>query len=80
MLFRSVEGGITPANTCVVVARVMLLQRNQPVATKLLLFKPGKMATAYDALPNATAAQCKDLARAKLREANQAILAALVPS
>jgi len=75
-----VEGGVTPANTCVVVARVMLLQRNQPVATKLLLFKPGKMATAYDALPNATAAQCKDLARAKLREANQAILAALVPS
>lgn len=74
-----VEGGITQANTCVVVARVMLLPRNQPVATKLLLFKPEKMATAFDALPNASAAQCKDLAKAKLREANQAIGAALVP-
>ena len=74
-----VEGGITQANTCVVVARVMLLPRNQPVATKLLLFKPGKMATAFDALPNATAAQCKDLAKRKLREANQAMISALVP-
>jgi len=74
-----VEGGITPSNTCVVVARVMLLPRNQPTVTKLLLFKPGKMATAFDALPNATSAQCKDLAKKKLREANQAMGAALVP-
>lgn len=75
-----VEGGITQANTCVVTARVMLLPRNQPVVTKLLLFKPGKMATAFDAIPNASAAQCRDLARKKLREANQAMLAALVPN
>jgi hypothetical protein len=75
-----VEGGMTQANTCVVVARVMLLPRNQPNATKLLLFKPGKMATAFDALPNASAAQCQDLAKRKLREANQAMLSALVPS
>ena len=75
-----VEGGISQANTCVVTARVMLLPRNQPVVTKLLLFKPGKMATAFDAIPNASAAQCKDLATKKLREANQAMLAALVPN
>jgi hypothetical protein len=74
-----VEGGITQANTCVVVARVMLLPRNQPNLTKLLLFKPDKMATAFDALPNASAAQCRDLAKGKLREANQALSAALVP-
>jgi hypothetical protein len=74
-----VEGGITQANTCVVAARVMLLPRNQPTMTKTLLFKPGKMATAFDALPNASAAQCKDLAKRKLREANQAMVAALVP-
>ena len=74
-----VEGGITQANTCVVAARVMLLPRNQPVATKLLLFKPGKMATAFDAIPNASPAQCKELATKKLREANQAMLAALLP-
>lgn len=74
-----VEGGLTSVNMCVVAARVMLLPRNQPVATKLLLFKPGKMATAFDALPNASAAQCKELAKTKLREANQAIASALVP-
>lgn len=74
-----VEGGLTAANTCVVAARVMLLPRNQPNATKLLLFKPGKMATAFDALPNATSAQCKDLAKKKLREAYQGMSAALVP-
>jgi hypothetical protein len=73
------EGGITQANTCVVAARVMLLPRNQPSVTKLLLFKPGKMATAFDALPNASAEQCKDLAKRKLREENQAMIAALVP-
>ncbi len=75
-----VEGGLTQANTCVVAARVMLLPRNQPVISKLLLFKPGKMATAFDAIPNASAAQCKELAAKKLREANQAMLAALLPS
>jgi hypothetical protein len=75
-----VEGGITQAHTCVVVARVMLLQRNQPTVTKLLLFKPGKTATTFDALPDASAAQCRELAKGKLREANQAMLAALVPS
>lgn len=74
-----VEGGITQANMCVVTARVMLLPRNQPVASKLLLFKPGKMATAYDAIANASAPQCKELAAKKLREANQAIVSALVP-
>jgi hypothetical protein len=74
-----VEGGITQANTCVVTARVMLLQRNQPTMTKLLLFKPEQIATAFDALPNASAEQCKDLAKRKLREANQGLLAALVP-
>ena len=74
-----VEGGITQANICVVTARVMLLQRNLPVTTKLLLFKPEKSATAFDALPNSTEAQCRDLAKAKLREANLAIKAALVP-
>jgi hypothetical protein len=74
-----VEGGLTVPNMCVVTARVMLLPRNQPVPTKLLLFKPSKMATAFDAVPNASVAQCKELAKKKLREANQAIASALVP-
>ena len=40
-----------------------------PVRGKTLVFKPAKMATAFDALPNASAEQCKELARAKLKEA-----------
>lgn len=74
-----VEGGITQVNTCVVTARVMLLQRNLPVTTKLLLFKPERMATAFDALPNAAAPQCRDLAKAKLRESFDALQSVLAP-
>ena len=74
-----VEGGITQANTCVVTARVMLLQRNLPVTTKLLLFKPERMATAFDALPNASSAQCRDLAKTKLRESFDALRSVLAP-
>lgn len=74
-----VEGGITQANTCVVTARVMLLQRNLPVTTKLLLFKPERMATAFDALPNASAPQCRDLAKTKLRESFDALRSVLAP-
>lgn len=74
-----VEGGINAANTCIVTARVMLLQRNMPVTTQLLLFKPERMATTFDALPNASAAQCRDLARNKLREANEALRSVLAP-
>jgi hypothetical protein len=74
-----VEGGITSANTCVVTARVMLLQRNLPVTTKLLLFKPERMATTFDTLPNASSAQCRELAKSKLQEANQALRSVLAP-
>lgn len=74
-----VEGGITQANTCVVTARVMLLQRNLPVTTKLLLFKPERMATAFDALPNASSAQCRALAKSKLQESFDALRSVLAP-
>ena len=75
-----VEGGLTQANTCVVTARVMLLQRNLPVTTKLLLFKPERMATAFDALPNASSQQCRDLAKTKLRESFDALRSVLAPT
>jgi hypothetical protein len=74
-----VEGGLTAGNTCVVTARVMLLQRNLPVTTKLLLFKPERAATTFDALPSATSAQCRELAKSKLQEANQALRSVLAP-
>ena len=49
-----------------------------PVRGKGLDFKPEKMATAFDALPNASEQQCKELARAKLKEAMQAVVSGLV--
>ena len=71
-----VEGGFNASKTCVITARAMML----PVRGKGLIFTPEKMATAFDALPNASEQQCKDLARAKLKEAMQAVVSALVAS
>lgn len=75
-----VSGGITANATCVVTARVMLLPRNNPLNTKLLLFKPELMATAFDAKPQATEAQCRELAKSKLHEAIVALLSSLAPN
>jgi hypothetical protein len=69
-----VEGGFSAANTCVVTARAMMLPRRG----KLLHFKPHKTATTFDALPGATQDQCRELARRKLEEAIQAVVAGLV--
>jgi hypothetical protein len=69
-----VEGGFNAANTCVVTARAMLM----PLRSKLLTFKPEKTATTFDALPNATRDQCRELARKKLEEAIQAVVFSLV--
>lgn len=76
-LFASqVEGGMTPAGTCVIAARVMLLPLTGP--TKAVLFRPQKTATAFDAAPNANVEQCRALARDKLKEATNAVVSALV--
>lgn len=69
-----VEGGFSAGNTCVVTARAMLL----PLRGKVLEFKPHKTATTFDALPGATRDQCRELARKKLEEAIQAVVAGLV--
>jgi hypothetical protein len=73
-----VVGGFTSTNTCVVTARVMLLPRNNPRPTELLLFKPERMATTFDALPDANQESCRALAKAKLHEAMQAIASGIV--
>jgi hypothetical protein len=73
-----VEGGMTAANTCVVSARVMLLPLTPTM--KAVLFRPEKTATAFDAVANASAEQCKALARDKLKEATTAVVSALVKS
>ncbi|HSM21295.1 MAG TPA: hypothetical protein VK876_03685 [Rubrivivax sp.] len=73
-----VEGGVTPAGTCVVAARVMLMPLT--AAAKAVLFRPQETATAYDALPNADMDQCRELARTKLKEATVAVVSAIVKS
>lgn len=75
-----VSGGVTPNGTCVVTARAMLLPRNNPHSTKLLLFKPERMATAFDAVPGASAEKCREVAKSKLREAFQALSSVLAPT
>ena len=70
-----VEGGITGAGTCVVTARAMIAPLS---ASKKLLFRPEKMATTFDAIPNATAEQCRQLAKDKLKEAVEGVVSSLV--
>jgi hypothetical protein len=73
-----VEGGITANGTCVVTARVMMMQLTPTV--KAMLFRPQKTATTYDAQPGASADQCKQLAKTKLQEAVQSVTSSLVKS
>ncbi len=71
-----VAGGFTSGGVCVVTARVMMMQLTPTM--KAMLFRPYKTATAYDAVPGATQEQCHDLARSKLQEAIQGVVASLV--
>ena len=71
-----VEGGITSGGACVVTARVMLMPLTP--TTKAVLFRPQKVATTFDMLPTATAAQCTTLAQDKLIEATAAVVSSLV--
>lgn len=71
-----VEGGITGAGVCVVTARVMMVPLTQ--AMKAVLFRPEKIATAFDAASGASSEQCKALAKSKLGEATQGVVSSLV--
>lgn len=73
-----VEGGVTAAGTCVITARVVLLPRTGTV--RAVLWRPEKTATAFDALPNTGAEPCKAAAKAKLKEATQAVVSTLIKS
>ena len=70
-----VEGGMTSAGVCVVTARAMLAPLT--IANKVILH-PEKMATTFDAQAGATRDQCSALARAKLKEAMEAVVSSLV--
>lgn len=73
-----VEGGVTPAGMCVVTARVMMVPLTATL--KAVLFRPEKIATAFDAASGASAEQCRALAKSKLGEAAQAVVSSLVKS
>lgn len=73
-----VEGGVTAAGVCVVTARVMMVPLTPTV--KAVLFRPEKIATAFDAQQGASADQCKALAKAKLGEAAKSVVSSLVKS
>ena len=73
-----VEGGLTANKTCVITARVMMMQLTPTL--KAMLFRPEKTATAFDAVPNASAEQCKELAKSKLEEAVKSVASSLIKS
>lgn len=70
-----VEGGMK-GSTCVVSARVMLVPLT--ATAKAVLFRPQRMATAFDAVVNSSTQACQQLARDKLKEATTAVASALV--
>ncbi len=73
-----VEGGLTANGTCVVTARVMMMQLTPTM--KVMLFRPQETATTFDAQPGASADQCKQLAKTKLQEAVKSVASSLVKS
>ncbi len=70
-----VEGGMK-GTTCIVSARVMLVPLT--ATAKAVLFRPQKMATAFDAMPDSSTNACKAMAREKLKEATSAVASGIV--
>jgi len=73
--FSQVSGGFTPDKVCVVTARVMLAPLT---VTNGIIMRPTERAMAFDAKPGATQEECRAIARAKLQEAADAVVASLV--
>jgi hypothetical protein len=71
-----VVGGLVGGQTCVVTARAVMLPRTTP--TRRLVWEPAKSSTTFDSKPNASAAQCSELAAEKLKEAVQSLASSLV--
>jgi len=75
-----VEGGFTEGKVCVVTARVMMLPLTAAMKAPLFRPLPKMTATAFDAIPGATAEQCKAAAADKLKAATQAVVSSIVKS
>src|SRR5262249_19598911 len=71
-----VEGGFTSGGICVVTARAMMMQLTPTL--KAILYRPNKTSTAFDAMPNATQEQCKEVAKTELGEAIASVVSGLV--
>ena len=69
-----VDGGIDTSGKCVVTARATMLPRSG----KLLQFKPVRSAVVFDAQTGATREACTALAKSKLNEAIEGMLAGMV--
>jgi hypothetical protein len=73
-----VEGGITGNGTCVITARVMMMQLSPTL--KVMLFRPQETSTTFEAQAGSNAEQCKQLAKSKLQEAVKSVASSLVKS
>lgn len=73
-----VEGGISGTGMYVVAARVMVLPLTATVRAPLFRPLPKMTATAFDAMPGASADQCKTLAREMLKQATGAVVSSIV--
>ena len=72
-------GGFNEAKMCIVTAQAMLLPVVQlPIRGTTLVYAPVKSATTFDAVGGLSQEKCQDLARAKLKEAIQSVVSALV--
>lgn len=71
-----IDGGIDPKGLCVVAARATMLPRSG----KVLQYKPVRSAVVFDAQRDSTREQCTALAKTKLNEAIEGMLAGIVAS
>lgn len=71
-----VEGGFTASGTCVVTARTMIMALTPTL--KVMMFRPYKTATAFDAAPGLSQEACRDLAKQKLQESINGVVSSLV--
>ena len=72
--FALVDGGIDPSGKCVVTARATMMPR----AGKVLQVKSVRSAVVFDAVMGTTREKCTELAKAKLDQAIEGMLAGIV--
>lgn len=71
-----VNGGFDASKNCVIVARAMMV----PMKGKSFVYDPNKTAVTFGSQAGITTEQCKAMAKTKLHEAVQAVVAALITS